>query len=119
LLLPQLHKKSKEVEPPPSLETSEQIQLSLKVDHALGVRARRQQDEHNARAAEIANDRARFELTRDKFYFCFEAVVIAVLLVIAVLTWKAGQGGLSLAVLGGSAGFGGLVTLLHKRGGGQ
>jgi hypothetical protein len=111
LLLPQSDKKHRAAEPLPQLETPEQIRRSLQRDHALGVRARRIQEESRARAEELAVDRARFALTREKVYFGLE---IFFLVLIVALLWLYGNTVLALLVLAGGAGFRGLAPIFHR-----
>jgi hypothetical protein len=115
LLLPERQKRSAQVERPPQLDTPEQVKRSLEEDYALGVRARRVQEENVALTGEVTVERERFELKRDKIYLSLELIVIAIVLAIALLLLINGHGQLTLAVLGGSAGFGGIATLLHHR----
>jgi hypothetical protein len=84
------------------------------VDYALGVRARRKQEENKAREGEIKNDQAQFALRREKVYLAVELIVVALLLVIAVASFIAGQHGIAGVALGGGVGLSGLVAVLHR-----
>ena len=92
------------------LYDSEEIGRSIERDQALIVRTRRQREE-------IATDRDRFELTRDKIYLGVELISASVVLVSALSLCLVGHFFWGLTLLGG--GGGGLGWLLRKRGGGS
>jgi hypothetical protein len=112
LLLPQPQKKTKEAEAAPTLETAEQVERSLREDRALGFRALRRQADNNAREGEIRNERAEFELVRDKLYLVLELIAMVIFLIVAGASLLAGGSRLALGALGG-AGLSGLIAVLH------
>lgn len=114
LLLPQSDKKHRSSEALPQLETPEQVRRSLQRDYALGIRARRIQEENRARGEEVAADRARFDLVREEVTFGLEVLVVVAILLIAVFLYIDGNTVLALLVLGGGAGFRGLAATLHR-----
>jgi hypothetical protein len=66
------HRRSiKQVEPPPRLETPDQVRRSEERDRALTRRAWRKQ-------AEVAAERARFELARDRIVFVLWLLATAI-----------------------------------------
>jgi len=107
LLLPHAHRKSPQADPRPRLGTPDQVRRSEERDEALSRRAER-------RRKEIAVERDRFELTRDKIVFCFELVAAAVLLVVLISQATSDPGLLRLLLLGGG-GLGGVATLVRRR----
>lgn len=82
MLLPHPHRKAKEVEEPARLASPEECQRSEERDRALVSRARRRREE-------VAANRARFELTRDKIVFGFQLVSAAIALSAAVISLAA------------------------------
>ena len=111
LLLPQSDKKHRAAEPLPPLETPEQVRRSLQRDYALAVRAHRIQEESRARTEEVAVERARFALVREKVYFGLEIFFVVL---IAALLCIYGNTLVALLVLAGGAGFRGLAPTLHR-----
>jgi hypothetical protein len=106
LLLPQPNRKSRQVETPPRLETPEQVRRSEERDQALARRAQREREE-------IAVDRARFELTRDKIVFGLEMVVATLVVVAGLVAALRDPGTLPLLLLGGG-GLGGVVAFFRR-----
>lgn len=92
------------MDPPLRLETPEQARDSEARDQALTVRAKRRQEE-------VAVERARFELTRDKIVFSF-SLMLAV--VAAVVTVAVHPESIPIALLGGG-GLGGLAAVALRR----
>ncbi len=107
MLLPQSPKKSKQVDLPPPLETPEECRRAEERDEALTKRAKR-------REAEVAADRASFELTRDKVTFGIE-LALAVVVLMAVGAVLAFNPELIPAVLLGGGGIGGVAAFLKRR----
>lgn len=107
MLLPQARKKSRQSDPALSLQTPDQVRQAEERDRALTRRARRRREE-------VAAERARFELTRDKIVFGFElvltAIVVAVTLVLSAL-----NSSLVPAVLLSGGGVGCFATLTRRR----
>jgi uncharacterized membrane protein len=107
LLLPQPHKKSKQVDLPPRLETPEECQRSE-------ARSRARWHEIQLQREEVAADRDRFELARDKIVFSFE-LALAVIMVLAAVIVIALSPELAPFVLLGGGGIGGVATVLKRR----
>lgn len=82
MLLPPFRKKSDHPEAAPGLQTPDEVRQAEERDQALTSQARRRREE-------VAAERARFELTRDKIVFGVElglaAIVITVTLILSVL----------------------------------
>lgn len=107
MLLPSPHKKSDQLQASPQLETPEQISLSVERDQALRVQAQRERDE-------IAVERDRFELDRDKVVFGFELIgaVLALIVLAALSVFNPEL--LPITLLSGGS-LGGVGILLRKR----
>ncbi len=114
MLLPQPSKKPKQSELPPQLDTPEQVTRSIEHDHALTVRAQRQQAESAAVSSRVAAKRDRFELTRDQIRFAFELIGVVVALIVMTIIVISKPELLPVTLLSGG-GLGGIAAALHKR----
>lgn len=106
MLLPQPRKKSNQADSAP-LGTPDQVRQSEEQDQALACRAKREQQE-------VAVERDRFELKRDKIIFAFE-LLLAAIVVIAMLVALASDPGLLLTLLLGGGGLGCLAAFFRRR----
>ena len=77
MLLPQ-HRRKFTQDPPQELETPEQIQRSIERDRALIFKTRREREE-------IATDRVRFELNREKMLVGIAMAALIALAVVLIL----------------------------------
>lgn len=107
MLLPQPHKKSKQVDLPPLLETPEECQRSEE-------RSRARWQEIQAQREEVAADRDRFELTRDKIVFSLELALALVMLAVAAIVIALSPELAPFVLLGGG-GIGGVTAVLKRR----
>jgi uncharacterized membrane protein len=107
LLLPQPHKKSKQVDRPPRLETPEKCQRSEE-------RSRARWQEIQVQREEVAADRDRFELARDKIVFGLELALVVVMLLVAVIVIALNPALAPVVLLGGS-GVGGVTAVFKRR----
>jgi hypothetical protein len=96
LLLPQLHRRSGQVETAAPLETPEQVARSIERDRALSIRARREREQ-------TSSERDRFELTRDKIVFGLQAGLAIVVLAAALIILVINPELIPVTVLGGGA----------------
>lgn len=100
-------------EPDLPLDTPEQVRHSHEVDSAREHRATARRMEGEAEAVEIANDDARFVLTRKKVHMTMGLIVFVLLLTCAGYLWVRGNSAAALGLLGGAGGIGGLTGLPH------
>ncbi|HSS42606.1 MAG TPA: hypothetical protein VLK37_08685 [Solirubrobacterales bacterium] len=107
MLLPQPRRKPGRTSSTPHLETPEEVKRSEEFDQALVSRARRRQEE-------VAADRARFELNRDRTIFGFELVLVALVVAVGAVALAKGSELMPLVMLGGG-GVGGVAAIVKRR----
>lgn len=108
MLPSQLRKKAVAAPSNTGLDTPEQVARSIERDQALIVQARRERDQ-------IATDRDRFELSRDKIVFGFEFAGTLMILIALLAVVVTDPKFLPISLLSGS-GVGGIGLLLRRRG---
>jgi small-conductance mechanosensitive channel len=114
LLLPQPHKKSQQVEPPPRLDTPEECKRSEERSRARWLELQVEREEVAREGDRLAVDRDRYELTRDTIVFAFQIVLAVIMLLAAVIVIVLEPGLASSALLGGG-GIGGAAAVLKRR----
>jgi len=107
LLLPQPRKKTIATSAGARLGSPQEVGRSIERDQALTAQARREREQ-------IAAERDRFELTRDKALFALEALATVALLVSLAVLALANPSLLPALLLGGG-GAGGIGLLLGRR----
>jgi uncharacterized membrane protein len=95
------------LDPRPQLETPEECHRSEERDQALTSRAKRLREE-------VAADRDRFELTRDKIVFGLELALALAMLLVAVIVIALNPELAPFVLLGGS-GIGGVTAAVKRR----
>jgi len=100
-------RKKSQPDPPPRLDTPEQIHHSEARDRALITRAQREQEE-------TAANRAQFELIRDKIVFAVELLVAIALATAALVASLRDPELIPLLLLSGG-GVGGVAAFVRRR----
>jgi hypothetical protein len=80
----------------------------------LTAEAKREQEQNVAERGRIFNERARFELAREKLYLGLGLLLVALLMSAAIVLWASGQEDSALYLLG-SSGIGGVALYLIGR----